>query len=405
MAIQISLRNSTSAAWSSTNPTLAQGEVGVTTDTNQFKIGDGATAWNSLLNAGGAGVTQTNPYRSLGDGSDGNVIISSGVTTLVRDMFYNNLTINGTGQIFCNCYRIFVKGILDLTNAPVGAINANGANGGAASGAIGGTVATVPASASLGTGGQSTAGVTGTTGVGATASTQTALTGNGGISNTSGAGGTGTNAGGVGRGGATPTAADFRRYETNFLRGVVLVGGGQSGGGGGSGGGDGTNLGGGGGGGANGGGIVALYANIILKSSATPIGVIQANGGTGGAGGSATAGICGGGGGGAGGAGGWVYIVYNTLAGPFINSALQAGGGGGGNGGNGFGAGAIGGSGGLGGYGGRILVYQIGTINTIEYQASPALIYGPEVISGNGANILIGGAGAPGDSISARKTL
>ena len=54
-------------------------------------------------------------------------------------MFYNNLTINGTGSIYTNGYRIFVKGILDLSNAPIGAINFNGGNGGNASGSVAGT--------------------------------------------------------------------------------------------------------------------------------------------------------------------------------------------------------------------------------------------------------------------------
>lgn len=48
MAVQIQLRNDTSANWASANPTLARGEVGVETDTFLMKVGDGSTAWNSL---------------------------------------------------------------------------------------------------------------------------------------------------------------------------------------------------------------------------------------------------------------------------------------------------------------------------------------------------------------------
>lgn len=44
----IQLRNDTAASWTSNNPTLAQGEMGLETDTNRFKFGDGSTAWNSL---------------------------------------------------------------------------------------------------------------------------------------------------------------------------------------------------------------------------------------------------------------------------------------------------------------------------------------------------------------------
>ena len=48
MAQQIQLRKDTAANWVSSNPTLAQAEVGVEVDTGKVKIGDGATAWTSL---------------------------------------------------------------------------------------------------------------------------------------------------------------------------------------------------------------------------------------------------------------------------------------------------------------------------------------------------------------------
>jgi microcystin-dependent protein len=44
----IKLRRDSSADWKSNNPTLASGEVGVVTDRNTVKVGDGVTAWNSL---------------------------------------------------------------------------------------------------------------------------------------------------------------------------------------------------------------------------------------------------------------------------------------------------------------------------------------------------------------------
>ena len=48
MATQIQLRNDTSSVWTSVNPTLAQGEMGVELDTHLAKVGDGVTNWNSL---------------------------------------------------------------------------------------------------------------------------------------------------------------------------------------------------------------------------------------------------------------------------------------------------------------------------------------------------------------------
>lgn len=48
MANTIKLRRGTSAQWSAANPILSEGEFGVDTTVWKFKIGDGATAWNSL---------------------------------------------------------------------------------------------------------------------------------------------------------------------------------------------------------------------------------------------------------------------------------------------------------------------------------------------------------------------
>jgi hypothetical protein len=48
MAVTIKLRRGTTAQWSAANPILALGEVGIDTDLDQFKVGDGATAWSSL---------------------------------------------------------------------------------------------------------------------------------------------------------------------------------------------------------------------------------------------------------------------------------------------------------------------------------------------------------------------
>jgi hypothetical protein len=68
----IQLRRDTAANWTSTNPTLASGEMGFETDTNLFKIGDGSTLWTSLLYA----VTppQTFTYK-VGDTGPGGGII------------------------------------------------------------------------------------------------------------------------------------------------------------------------------------------------------------------------------------------------------------------------------------------------------------------------------------------
>jgi hypothetical protein len=48
MAVNILLRRGTAAEWTSANPILLEGEVGVETDTKKLKVGDGLTVWASL---------------------------------------------------------------------------------------------------------------------------------------------------------------------------------------------------------------------------------------------------------------------------------------------------------------------------------------------------------------------
>lgn len=46
--IQLQFRKGTESEWSGSNPTLASAELGVETDTNRFKIGNGSSPWNAL---------------------------------------------------------------------------------------------------------------------------------------------------------------------------------------------------------------------------------------------------------------------------------------------------------------------------------------------------------------------
>lgn len=66
MSITIQLRRDTAANWTAANPVLAQGEVGIETDTSKAKFGNGATAWNSLAYWNPSGGF-TNPMTTLGD--------------------------------------------------------------------------------------------------------------------------------------------------------------------------------------------------------------------------------------------------------------------------------------------------------------------------------------------------
>ena len=301
----------------------------------------------------------------FGDGSDGDLTVSSGTTTLARDTFYDNVTISGTATIDCAGYRLHVKGNLNLSNAGASAINRNGAAGQVGNGTSSGTAGGTRANQTLGGCVAATAGTAGTTGAGTQATAGTSANpGQGGASGAGGKGGNNTsvpNAGGASRiGTGTTGSSTIANLKTDFLRGVTLMLGGASAPGGSSGGGDGTNSGRGGGGGGSAGAIIAIYANTITTSGSTAAGAIASLGGNGGAGGPNSTGNVGGGGGGGGAGGGFIYVMYNTKIGAAVTGLISATGGTGGNGSNGAGTG-VGGDGGAGGASGRITVINTAT--------------------------------------------
>lgn len=93
---------------------------------------------NSQTGGSGAALAispaQMGQYYPKGDGSDGNVTISSN-TSLSRDMHYANLTINSGIILDQNGYAIYVNGT--MTNE--GKIARNGNNGGNATNTTAGT--------------------------------------------------------------------------------------------------------------------------------------------------------------------------------------------------------------------------------------------------------------------------
>lgn len=72
MASVIQFRRDTAANWTSANPTLANGEMGIESDTLKYKIGNGSTAWTSLSYA-------SLPATAFSDAADANLVIGIGV--------------------------------------------------------------------------------------------------------------------------------------------------------------------------------------------------------------------------------------------------------------------------------------------------------------------------------------
>jgi hypothetical protein len=76
--IQLQLRRATRQEWFNTNPILSAGEIGVETDTSQFKVGDGTSRWNSLSYGGGQG--NVGPTGSTGPVGPRGEALNTGAT-------------------------------------------------------------------------------------------------------------------------------------------------------------------------------------------------------------------------------------------------------------------------------------------------------------------------------------
>ena len=98
MAIPLQRRRDTAARWAAANPVIPDGQFCYEKDTLQFKIGNGTSHYADLPYGGVQGPAQTNSIQCFGTGLDGDVTLTSGSMTLIRDMYYNNLTVSGTAR-------------------------------------------------------------------------------------------------------------------------------------------------------------------------------------------------------------------------------------------------------------------------------------------------------------------
>lgn len=116
------LARDTAANWTSNNPTLGSGEIGIESDTKAMKVGDGVTAWTSLTYAGAPSATAmpTSPvtgqrvwrsdlsFEFFWDGT-------RWLSTEMLSMSFNYLDTNATsGSDILNILPVPFLGVFDL---------------------------------------------------------------------------------------------------------------------------------------------------------------------------------------------------------------------------------------------------------------------------------------------------
>lgn len=87
--IRMQQRRATAAQWTSANPTLAVGELGIETDTLKIKVGNGS-AWNSIANYANVVPTALTEYAALSGATFTGAVNGTDLT------LSGNLTVNGT---------------------------------------------------------------------------------------------------------------------------------------------------------------------------------------------------------------------------------------------------------------------------------------------------------------------
>lgn len=250
---------------------LAKVLTGLTAGTGQISATDTLLeAFGKLMSKGNAGFFPSTT-------SDGTAIISAD-TTLLRDMYYDTLTINVGATLYTNGFRVFARTAI-INNGTIDRSGANASGTAATAGLVAGTLAAGTAGGAGGTAAGSVGGASATS-----------------LGGAGGAGGLGS--GGAGGAGGTNTLNTAVNGGVEILYGVDRAREGRNiagtaittGSGGGGGGGDGVAGGAGGAGGA---------MIVLLTPSLTGTGTIRARGGNGFT--PITGGNKGGGGGGGGG--------------------------------------------------------------------------------------------------------
>ena len=105
-------RYDTAANWTAANPTLLAGEIGIESDTEKIKIGDGATAWNSLGYQPWSELS-TYPIVNADISATAEIAVSKLANGTARQLLQTDAA--GTGVEWAS--NIDIPGTLDVTSA------------------------------------------------------------------------------------------------------------------------------------------------------------------------------------------------------------------------------------------------------------------------------------------------
>ena len=107
--VKMAQRRDTAANWTSANPTLLAGEIGIESNTNKIKIGDGSTAWTSLsyrpwsqvsayplVNADIASAAAI-AYSKLATLTSANILVGSSAGIATSTSVTGDISISNTG--------------------------------------------------------------------------------------------------------------------------------------------------------------------------------------------------------------------------------------------------------------------------------------------------------------------
>lgn len=129
----IQLRRDTAANWTTTNPTLADGEIGYETDTRNFKVGNGTTAWTTL----GYNIVAPNDTGWISTASAGVPIsILTGWSLTSFNLRRLNGIVNGIITVSRTGAAVTVPATGNITNQDIATLSSGWYNTSSASGMV-----------------------------------------------------------------------------------------------------------------------------------------------------------------------------------------------------------------------------------------------------------------------------